>query len=938
VSLAAFILFAFLSFVLPGGAFASGQGRDVAAIGVLIDPREPTAGEASAVGITVVNLGNARLQGVPVKLLVNGSQVGPTRYVDLDAGSAIAVLFDWTPPQTGSYSLVGEVGPVQGESEQANNRASLTVTVKELPGMAESTGATGGTGAAAGSSGSGGAIPVSRLGDAAATVARIADQTVPAEVPGRDLAVAGISISPREPLPGEVCRVTLVVANRGTSVLRDIPVRLLVGGSEVGSANVEQLGRGERTVVVFEWIPENFGYHSLIGVAGPVEGEEKNQVNNFASAIVGIPLIKTIHIQDQAITSSKLADAAVVTSKIAALAVTAEKIAGQAVTREKIAENAVDASRLALDEHSLYRVSGGFSYLVPASPGRDFTQRGGLVAVDQATRSIYFKIREPTADNYNVDLSHGLNLYFNWAGVNRLTFRPDGSIDYSGGLYQGGVRGIPTADIRDRAITSDKIALENVLSEHIAPGAVTASELADNAVTESKIAENAVTNRQMADNSISGAKLIDLSVAGNKIADATITAAKLSFNPNKFLHVADNTGRVMFSAQSVDDVIQFAGGGATTVSFDPTRKRVTISSAPGVTSIRAENGLTASPNPITGTGCIGIAPGGVTGSHIQDGAITLAKLASEVEGRLLGPNRVTSTHIQDGTITNADIAGSAVFVSVRDAAGTEKFAVTNQDRRLGFQGTGAVSVSFDPTTHRVTIHAEPAVYNYYYYGPRLYNVPGQPRVEYMGAGEGLEQYKVGDVGYYKIADGGVTESKLADAAVTSVKIKDREVRIEDLREFKEIYYIAPYTYISFWLDDSQPVVWGQREPWHFDALSDFATLMTWDVWYFCNRTGEGKRVAFRGISSSSSSPYFRGSFYIMYDTENGWIRAVGKSDEPIGAGPPQMGCAYYSIENHPDREEIFNNPQDWIFDKGNLRKQTEKEKLKYQEYLSKLGG
>jgi hypothetical protein len=227
-----------------------------------------------------------------------------------------------------------------------------------------------------------------------------------------------------------------------------------------------------------------YGYYSLVGIAGPVKGERVNQINNFASAILGIPLIRTVHIQDQAITTSKLADAAVITAKIANLAITTEKIAERAVTREKIAENAVDVSRLALDWRSMEKISGGYKRLVPASPGRYDEQRGGYRAIDQPTRTIYFQIREPTPDNYNIDLSHELNLYFNWASVTRLALLADGSIDYAGGLYQAGVRGIPSADIRNYAVIENKIA----------PGAVTTGKLADENVTWQKLAPGVKEN------------------------------------------------------------------------------------------------------------------------------------------------------------------------------------------------------------------------------------------------------------------------------------------------------------------------------------------------------------------------------------------------------------------------------------------------------------
>jgi hypothetical protein len=131
------------------------------------------------------------------------------------------------------------------------------------------------------------------------------------------------------------------------------------------------------------------------------------------------------------------------------------------------------------------------------------------------------------------------------------------------------------------------------------------------------------------------------------------------------------------------------------VSFDWTNKRVIISSpvvVPGVTSITAENGLYATPNPITGEGYIGIVHGGVTWNRLAEAVrtfienayeipiewkelstevqenilgayevpITVGELGSDVEQRLLGENRVTSADIKDGEVKTRDIADAAV--------------------------------------------------------------------------------------------------------------------------------------------------------------------------------------------------------------------------------------------------------------------------------------
>ena len=61
-----------------------------------------------------------------------------------------------------------------------------------------------------------------------------------------------------------------------------------------------------------------------------------------------------------------------------------------------------------------------------------------------------------------------------------------GSFYYGGGLYQGSTRGIPSADIRDGAVTAAKIANGAVTESKIGTGAVTSTKIAARAVTSAK--------------------------------------------------------------------------------------------------------------------------------------------------------------------------------------------------------------------------------------------------------------------------------------------------------------------------------------------------------------------------------------------------------------------------------------------------------------------
>ena len=69
----------------------------------------------------------------------------------------------------------------------------------------------------------------------------------------------------------------------------------------------------------------------------------------------------------------------------------------------------------------------------------------------------------------------------------------------------------------------------------------------------------------------------------------------------------------------------------------------------------------------------------------------------------LADNAVTSAKIADGTITSSDIDDSVVYVSVQDGGGAQQFTVTDGNNALRIAAGDGVSITFDPSTHKVTI-------------------------------------------------------------------------------------------------------------------------------------------------------------------------------------------------------------------------------------------
>ena len=111
------------------------------------------------------------------------------------------------------------------------------------------------------------------------------------------------------------------------------------------------------------------------------------------------------------------------------------------------------------------------------------------------------------------------------------TFREDLHLGHEVALWE-------TDDIRDRAITSQKIALKAIITELIADLAVTTEKLANLSVTTpkiaelavvtSKLAELAVTTEKVAEQAITTEKIHDLAVVTEKIAELAVTTGKIA--------------------------------------------------------------------------------------------------------------------------------------------------------------------------------------------------------------------------------------------------------------------------------------------------------------------------------------------------------------------------------------------------------------------------
>lgn len=126
----------------------------------------------------------------------------------------------------------------------------------------------------------------------------------------------------------------------------------------------------------------------------------------------------------------------------------------------------------------------------------------------------------------------------------------------------------------------------------------------------------------------------------------------------------------VLAAGSVGQVLKVQAGGVPAWDAD-------ANGGGTVASITAEGGLTATPNPITGSGTLSLSPGGVTNTALSNDAVTTEK-------------------IQDGTIANADLSSSAAVDWTKISTATNKVDLGSQVAStlpIANGGTGAATAA-----------------------------------------------------------------------------------------------------------------------------------------------------------------------------------------------------------------------------------------------------
>lgn len=194
-------------------------------------------------------------------------------------------------------------------------------------------------------------------------------------------------------------------------------------------------------------------------------------------------------------------------------------------------------------------------------------------------------------------------------------------------------------NVQPRAIASDQLAIDGVITENIATDAVTNDSLAPNAVTTENISNNSVTTPTMASSSVTNDKMADDAISTSNIRNDAVTEPKLASNSVTTAKIVDsNVTRSKIENGAINrDKIQDGEITTSKLAFG-----AVITEKIGAGQVSTDN----------------IGQGQVRSNNIDTASITRPKLAFSAVGEAeLGGNSVSSGKIQGGAVTNAKLAG-----------------------------------------------------------------------------------------------------------------------------------------------------------------------------------------------------------------------------------------------------------------------------------------
>ena len=261
---------------------------------------------------------------------------------------------------------------------------------------------------------------------------------------------------------------------------------------------------------------------SILGTAIQINTMPGDRLTDQSVTSGKVGELKSVNLEDGAVTADKILAGSVTTAKLADASVTAQKLAANAAIGN-IGDATLDGGKLIAGTVGTVELADGsvttgkladgaaLGNLADLSLGTDLINDGAITTRTVADAAI-------TAQKLAANAAIG-NIQDNTLDAAKI-------VDAT----------LQTEKIADAAVTTAKLAPGAAIgnigdftieTSKINDGAITTAKIADGAVTAQKLAENAALGN-LQDNSVDGTKLIDASVGTTQLADAAVTTGKLA--------------------------------------------------------------------------------------------------------------------------------------------------------------------------------------------------------------------------------------------------------------------------------------------------------------------------------------------------------------------------------------------------------------------------
>lgn len=367
----------------------------------------------------------------------------------------------------------------------------------------------------------------------------------------------------------------------------------------------------------------------------------KIAVGAITSTELGVDAVTSAKIANSAITAAKIGNDAVTTAKIANDAVTADVIAAGAITETKIAADAVTTAKIAANAITASEIAAGSitsSEIAANTISAGNIAAGAISATEIAAGAITTGKLAAGAVTANEIAADAITTEKIAAGAVTAAEITAGAITTA--KIEAGA--VTAAEIAAGAITTGKLAADAVTADKIAANTITASEIAAGAITANEIAANTITANEIAANAVTASEIAANAVTADAIAANAVTTAKLA---------ADSVTAGIISAGAVS-TSELAADAVTTEKIAAGAVVADSIAANAITSVKiGTDQVTANK----------IAASSIITSKIAAGAVTAAKISvSELSAISadLGTISVDSAHIDDAAITSAKIAST----------------------------------------------------------------------------------------------------------------------------------------------------------------------------------------------------------------------------------------------------------------------------------------